>query len=63
MSEEKQVTSYVVITRVKDYVKGKGMRSDGDLDTALNKLIESLLDRAAERCKENGRSTVRPSDL
>jgi hypothetical protein len=36
---------------------------DGDLDTAVTSMIAAKLDRAVQRCKDNGRQTVRPADL
>ena len=53
----------VIVSRVKDYIKSKGLRSDGNLDDALNKMLTEQLDKAIQRCKDNGRQTVRPSDL
>ncbi|MCD6547089.1 MAG: NFYB/HAP3 family transcription factor subunit [Nanoarchaeota archaeon] len=53
----------VVGSKVKEYVKSKGLNSSGDLIEALNKKVEKLLDEAAERTKANGRKTMRPEDL
>lgn len=53
----------VVGSKVKSYVKGKGLHSSGDLPTGLSAEVAALLDKAIERCKANKRSTVRPSDL
>lgn len=50
-------------SRVKEYIKKKGLRSDGDLPDAVSKKVRKLLDRAAERCQANDRKTVRPEDL
>lgn len=50
-------------SRVKDFVKDKGLRCDGDLPEAAGEKLADLLDRAAERAKANGRKTVRPEDL
>jgi hypothetical protein len=65
MAEKKKAEAPVlaVTSRVKDYIKAKGMRSDGDLDTAINEMIAAKLDRAVARCKGNGRQTVRPDDI
>lgn len=62
-TEKKEAPALAVTSRVKDYIKEKGLRSDGELDTAVNSLISEALDKAVKRCKENGRQTVRPSDL
>lgn len=50
-------------SRIKDFVKDKGLRCDGDLPDAASEKLASLLDRAAERAQANGRKTVRPEDL
>lgn len=53
----------VVGSKVKDYIKESDLRSDGDLVEALSGKVEEILKAAMNRCKENGRSTVRPCDL
>jgi histone H3/H4 len=53
----------IVGSKVKDYIKNKGLNSSGDLIDALSKKVEKLLDEAAERTKANGRKTMRPEDL
>ena len=53
----------VVGSKVKDFIKDSDLRSDGDLIDALSGRVEEILKSAMARCKENGRSTVRPCDL
>jgi hypothetical protein len=53
----------VVGSKVKDYVKSKNLHMSGDLIEALSKEVAGLLDKAAKRCEDNKRSTVRPADL
>ena len=53
----------VVGSKVKDYIKEGDLRSDGDLVESLSAKVEEMLKSAMARCKENGRSTVRPCDL
>ena len=53
----------VVGSKVKDFIKDSDLRSDGDLVEALSGRVEEILKSAMARCKENGRSTVRPCDL
>ncbi len=53
----------VVTSKVKAYIKGKGMMTATDAVTAINELLYSILDRAVERAKANRRTTVRPQDL
>jgi len=58
-----EAPAMAVTSRIKDYIKAKGLRSDGDLDAAVNNMIAEKLDKAVQRCKDNGRQTVRPADL
>jgi hypothetical protein len=53
----------VVGTKMKDVVKSAGCMSSGDLVEAVSERVHALLSAAAERAKQNGRSTVRPYDL
>ena len=53
----------VVGSKVKDFIKDGDLRSDGDLVESLSSKVEEILKAAMQRCKENGRSTVRPCDL
>lgn len=53
----------VVGSKVKAYVKEKGLHSSGDLAQGLDTEVRALLDKATKRCQANKRSTVRPSDL
>ncbi len=53
----------VVASKVKAYIKSKGLMSSADAVDALSKKIYCILDCAAERTKANRRSTVKPQDL
>ena len=53
----------VVASKVKAYVKSKGMMSSSDSIAALSCRVYCLLDAAIERTKANRRSTVKPQDL
>ena len=53
----------VVGSKVKDLIKESDLRTDGDLMEALSAKVAEILKAAMQRCKENGRSTVRPCDL
>ena len=53
----------VVGSKVKDFIKEEELRTDGDLLDALSEKVGEMLKSAMKRCKENGRSTVRPCDL
>ena len=53
----------VVGSKVKDFIKEEELRTDGDLIEALSEKVSEILKAGMKRCKENGRSTVRPCDL
>lgn len=55
--------SYVVGSKVKEFNKKKGFNTAGDLVDGLSKSVEWYLDQACKRAKENGRKTVRASDV
>ncbi len=50
-------------SRVKDHLKGKGLRSGDDVIAAVNAMVVEMLDDAAKRAEGNGRRTVRPVDF
>jgi histone H3/H4 len=52
----------VVASKVRGYLKEKGVKMSGDLPEAINKKLMALLDSAAERARSNKRSTVKPQD-
>ncbi|GMV83518.1 MAG: hypothetical protein AMXMBFR7_47020 [Planctomycetota bacterium] len=53
----------VVGSKVKNYVKSKGLKSSGELIDAVSACVACCLDKAVDRAKANKRSTVRPGDL
>ena len=53
----------VVGSKIKNYMREKGVKTSGELVEALSGKIYVILDAAVERAKENKRSTVRPYDL
>ncbi len=53
----------VVGTKVKNYIKSKGVMSSADVLDALNDAVYCLLEKAVERAKENGRKTVQGRDV
>lgn len=58
---EKEVL--VVVSKVKDYVKSKGMMTSAEAVPALSEKVYCLIDEAIKRTKENGRQTIKPQDL
>lgn len=61
MAAEQEIL--VVGSKVKALISEAGMRSDGGLIAAVSSKVEQLLKEAVVRAKDNGRATVRPSDL
>ena len=55
--------SLVVGSKVKAFLKSKGVKTAGDTVEALSCKVYCLLDKAVERTKANKRATVRPQDL
>ena len=53
----------VVGSKVKEFVKGKGLNMSSSLIGALSTKVGKLLDDAAERTKANGRKTMRAEDI
>jgi hypothetical protein len=53
----------VVASKVRAYLKGKGVKMSGDLISALNTKVKAHLDDAAGRAKANKRATVKPQDV
>jgi hypothetical protein len=53
----------VVQSKVKAYVSSLDMRSSSGLADALDAKVKELLDAAASRAKEHGKSTIQPYDL
>lgn len=52
----------LVGSKVKNYVKSKGLMCSGELLAALNCCVYACLDKAAERAEANGRKTVQAKD-
>jgi hypothetical protein len=60
---KKQRESLVVASKVKAYIKSKGMMTSSDAIGAISDKVYCILDKAADRTKANRRSTVKPQDL
>jgi histone H3/H4 len=63
MDEPEAKESVVIGSKIKAYVKEKGLMCSGELPDAVSDAVRQLLDKACDRTKENKRSTVRPCDL
>jgi len=55
--------SMVVQSKVREFIKKNNLRLSSDAIDALNKSVEEILRKAAERCKQNNRQTIRPADF
>ena len=53
----------VVKSKVREYAKKKKMNLGADAAVALSREVARLVDRAAERAKQNRRSTVKGRDI
>ena len=53
----------VVVSKVKEYMKTKGFSTSETAVDALSNAVRELLDKAAGRAKENGRSTIKDRDV
>ncbi len=53
----------VVASKVKAYVKSKGMMTSADSIAALSDAVYAALDAGIKRTKANRRSTLKPQDL
>jgi hypothetical protein len=59
----KKKESLIVASKVKAYVKSKGMMTASDSLEAISDRVYCMLDKATERTKANRRSTLKPQDL
>lgn len=53
----------LVTSKVKAYIKSKGMMTSSESLGALNNAVYAMLDKAIARTEANRRSTVRPQDV
>lgn len=53
----------IVASKVKEVNKEAELQTSGDFIDALNEKVANLIDAAQARATDNGRKTVRPSDL
>ena len=63
MAKKMERESLVVASKVKAYIKSKGMMTSSDALGALSDTVYGMLDCAVARTKANRRSTVKPQDL
>lgn len=53
----------VVVSKVKEYIKEKGMQTSETAVDALSDAVRELLDKAVNRAKDNGRQTIKDRDI
>ena len=63
MAKKKERESLIVASKVKAYIKSKGMMTASESLGAISDAVYCMLDAAAARTKANRRSTVKPQDL
>ena len=65
MAKKGGVDALFVKSKIREYIKGKGCNTSGDLidGVALNEAIIDVLENAIRRAKANGRKTVQEKDL
>jgi histone H3/H4 len=55
--------NFCVQSKVREQIRKAGYRLSSDAIDALNKHVEDVIKKAVERCKQNGRQTIRPADF
>lgn len=55
--------SLIVKNAVRELAKDKDMRISGDTFDAMDKIAENILKQAIKRASDNGRKTLKASDL
>lgn len=58
-----KLEALVIKSKVRELAKKKKMNLGGDAVEALTKEVARLVDRAAERAKDNRRSTIKGRDI
>ena len=53
----------VVASKVKAYVRDRGMNTSGDAISCISEKVYGILDEAATRTLANGRKTLKPQDV
>jgi len=53
----------VVVSKIKEYVKSKGMQTSETAINAISDAVREVLDKAVARAKDNGRQTIKDRDI
>ncbi len=57
------MTNLIIKSNIRAAVKEKIANVAGEVEEALNKKVQEILDKACERAKANGRRTLHARDL
>ena len=60
---KKAIPMFLVQSKLKEYIASQDCRTAGDAVDALSLEVAVLIDKAVERTKANGRSTVKATDF
>ncbi|MEK6901992.1 MAG: DUF1931 domain-containing protein [archaeon] len=55
--------TYIVKSKVADFIRSKNMMMSSDAYDALNDQVEQVIRKAIDRCDKGGRKTVKPFDF
>ena len=53
----------IVQSKVKEVIKKQGCNTASDAVDAMSKQVEGMIKKAIDRCKANGRKTVKATDF
>ena len=53
----------LVQSKIREYIKKKGLNTGGDALDAIEKSLKEILDKAIKRATENGRKTLMGKDI
>lgn len=53
----------IVQSKVKEVIKRQGCNTASDAVDEMSKQVENIIKKAIDRCKANGRKTVKASDF
>ena len=53
----------VVVSKIKEYVKEKGLQTSETAVEALSEAVRELLDKAVKRAQGNSRQTIKDRDI
>lgn len=60
---KKELEMVLVQSKIRDAIREKDLRTSDEFITALNEHVHAALEAAIERCRDNGRQTLRKQDI